>query len=292
MEIVAMSDLHLEFESSGVPRHPTRQWLALHEARRSEPGHPDVGPLLSHLAGQAIDLIIMAGDIDLDTRGIAYAEAVSRYLDAPVIYVIGNHEGYRCRDLDLLIEQVRTVAIASSGRVIFLENESAVVETGGQRMHVLGCSLFTDYALNGDTRLAIVEARASLNDHRLMRLGGGVFTPELARARHDASRQWLDREVSRIRAEEGDAATIVIVTHHAPVPEANPPQYRGGSLSPAFASDLRLEIDRWRPTLWVWGHTHHSMDMMRERTRLLSSQRGYVCNEAGADEYRPTIVSV
>ena len=68
-------------------------------------------------------------------------------------------------------------------------------------------------------------------------------------------------EIAKIRTAEPEAK-IVIATHHAPVLDANPPQYRGGALAPAFVSDLRGELDCWRPNLWVFGHTHHNLDQM------------------------------
>ena len=83
-----------------------------------------------------------------------------------------------------------------------------------------------------------------------------------------------------------------MVTHHAPVPDANPPQYRGGPLSPAFASDLRPLLAKWAPAAWIYGHTHHSFDEVVEGVRVVSSQRGYVCAEPGADEYVPAVIRI
>jgi hypothetical protein len=195
---------------------------------------------------------------------------------------------------------MRAAAKATGGRVTFLENNEATFLFGERRVHVLGCCLFTDYALNcslGDSdagkSMGIVEAMNSaamgLNDHVRMFLRGNRFSPSMARQVHDVSRNWLGRQVKRIRDEEGEEATILIVTHHAPIPDANPPEYRGGRLSPAFASDMRAEIEEWKPAAWIWGHTHHSMDTVIGRTRLISSQRGYVCSEPGADEFVPVV---
>jgi hypothetical protein len=85
---------------------------------------------------------------------------------------------------------------------------------------------------------------------------------------------------------------VVVVTHHGPIPDANPPQYRGGELVPAFVSDLRSEILEWQPDLWVWGHTHHSMRDRLGRTELVSAQRGYIGSEEGADSFVPELVLI
>lgn len=68
MKIAAMSHLHLEFE------------------------HDRAGPPLCNAIGA--DLVILAGDIDVGALGFDYAFGVSDRLGAPVVYVLGNHEGY------------------------------------------------------------------------------------------------------------------------------------------------------------------------------------------------------
>jgi hypothetical protein len=135
------------------------------------------------------------------------------------------------------------------------------------------------------------DANNQLNDHVHCRLRGSVFGPSAARGLHFTSRAWLGAEIMKIRAADPNAK-IVIVTHHAPVLEANPPQYRGGALAPAFVSDMHAEIASWRPDLWVFGHTHHDIDATVGRTRVLSHQRGYVGHEADSLEFRPAAIEL
>jgi Icc-related predicted phosphoesterase len=263
MKIAVMSDLHLEFESDRA------------------------GPPLDNAIGA--DMVILAGDIDVGARGIAYADKVARQTGAPVVYILGNHEGYGGTSFDVLADQMREAAAATQGRVTFLENGRAIF--GG--VHVLGATLWTDYAANGPESVAFAmrQAALGLNDHVRCRLRGETFTPSDARDLHFASRAWLAAEVENIRAGDSNAQ-IVIVTHHAPILEANPPQYQGGVLAPAFVSDMRAEIEAWRPVLWVFGHTHYDVDMMIGETRLLSRLRGYVGLEASALDFRPAIVEI
>jgi len=296
MRLAVMSDLHLEFERGHGPARPSSAWFELRRQRRAILGHPDVGPLLTPLQGLGVELVIMAGDIDLECHGVDYADQAARFVGAPVVYVMGNHEAYSSRDLDLLLPELRAAAAKTDGRVRFLENEAAVFDLPGGRLHVLGCTLWTNYRLNGNSDVDIAhamrDAASGLNDHARIFLRGSRFTPEHAKQIHDTSRHWLGQQVTRIREQDGDDANIVIVTHHAPIPDANPPQFRGGPLSPAFASDLRAEIGDWRPLAWIWGHTHHSMTERQDSTMLLASQRGYVCGEPGADEYQPLFTDI
>lgn len=292
VRISLMSDIHNEFEP---PRQPTAGWFALNNARKATKGHPEKGPLLTDLRGQAIDLVVLAGDIDIGSKSIVYADQVSRFLNVRAVSLAGNHEGYGRRDLNLLIPELRAAAASTEGRVTFLENESVTFDFDGQRLHVLGCTLWTDYAVNGaepgDIERAMRNAEDGLNDHRLIVQDGRVFTPQDALARHLESRAWLAMEIARIQSEDGPEARILVVTHHAPVPEANG-EFMGGKLSAAYASDLRQEIAHWRPDAWFFGHTHYSFDMMVGPVRVVSAQRGYVCREPGAEDFVPRMVEI
>ncbi|WP_296706378.1 metallophosphoesterase [Rhodoblastus sp.] len=284
MRVAIMSDLHLEFE-----RGPVRgdEWSAFVERRASILWHPRIGPLLDEAVG--VDLLILAGDIDVGTRGMAYADEVAQYIGAPVVYVLGNHEGYDGTPFDRLFDALREKATVTQGRVSFLENSRA--EFGD--VHVLGATLWTDYAANGreNVETAMREANNCLNDHVRCRLGGNKFRPPGARSLHFASRAWLRDEVAKIRANDPEAK-IVIVTHHAPIIDGAAPEYRGDILSPAFVSDLSAEIQAWRPTLWVFGHTHFNVDKFIGSTRVVSAQRGYVGEAPAVESFRPAIVEI
>jgi hypothetical protein len=288
-----MSDIHNEFEP---PRRPTAKWLELDRERRKIDGHPAVGPLLDGLRAGNADLVVLAGDIDLGVKAIEYANLVSEFLGVRTLTIMGNHEAYHGRDLTQLIPEMRVAAKATAGRVTFLENEAVTLDIKGQRLHVLGCSLWTDYRINGsDARQvewAKQSAREALNDHQCIVKDGAVFKPEDAEAMHVESRKWLAREIERIRSEEDDLnARILVVTHHAPIPEANG-EFIGGKLCPAFASDMTAEILDWCPTAWFFGHTHISLDKIVGNTRVVSAQRGYVCQEPGAEDFLPKILEV
>jgi len=284
MKIAVMSDLHLEFEAG---RTKTPDWPAFVRMRAETPSHPRIGPMIDNAIG--VDLVILAGDTDVGLRGIDYAREISDYLGAPVIYVMGNHEPYDGTSIERLLSKMRTKTAKTNGRVKLLENDSAIFDD----IYVLGATLWTDYEALGHAHVENVmrEAKRTMNDHALCFLNGTAFAPSDARSLHSATRAWLDREVATIRGKTPDAK-IVIVTHHAPILEANPPQYRNSASAPAFVSNMRPEIAKWRPALWISGHTHHSFDLMHGTTRLLSNQRGYVGQEVGALNFRPIVVEL
>lgn len=233
-------------------------------------------------------MLLLPGDIHVGWKGIVYANAAARYVGCPVYVCCGNHEAYHS-DLSRLIPALRSEATNTGGLVTFLEQDRADIELHGRRLVLLGATLWTDYEVNGDAAFAMVAARQAMSDHRLISHGGAAFTPEVARQIHLNTRAWLAREAARTR-DEGDL--LVVMTHHAPIPDANPPQFQGGELSPAFVSDMRQEIIDWKPDLWVWGHSHFSMEDRLGCTRLLSAQRGYIGVEPDAQVFRPAVVTV
>jgi predicted phosphodiesterase len=105
MKIALMSDLHLEFERGPVAG---TEWRAFVKKRADTLHHPRIGPIIDTAIGA--DLMILAGDIDVGTRGIAYADEVASYIGAPVVYVLGNHEGYHGTPFDRLYDEMRAKA--------------------------------------------------------------------------------------------------------------------------------------------------------------------------------------
>lgn len=284
IRILYMSDLHLEMESWRLRLPGWERFVARHRAIAK---HPARGPLLEH-AGP-VDLVVLAGDIHNGLRGIVYAEQVAAYLDAPVVYVAGNHEFYN-QDMARLLPAFSATAAHSHGRVQFLERGVAAFVIRGQRVNILGCTMWTDYELNGDKQVAMRAAAGIMNDHVRITLDRRQFMPEDARARHVESRLWLHKTLSRLRRDD-PAACNIIVTHHAPGAE-----YLGartGVIGPAYASDMVIEFASLRPAAWIHGHTHFTHQTMAEGMQIVSAPRGYVT--VGGEtvlDYQPGLLEV
>jgi len=235
----------------------------LHLGRLDVGGFPPLAP--------GVSLVIIAGDT---CEGLVRAIRSMRaaYPDTEIVTVAGNHEFYGRTYFDELAEGREC---ARELRVHLLED--SLVTFG--KLRILGASLWTDYALFGEStrEMAMRTARDTMRDHRRIKWQSDPwlrFRPAEARALHVRSRAFIETELAR-----PFSGTSMILTHHAPVPEALSPSYRDQMLSAAYASDLRQTIDRYQPHYWIWGHTHFPVDMLRGRTRLISNPRAY------ADEY-------
>lgn len=235
MKIRYLSDLHLEFRAY-LPN--------------------DLPPI-----GE--DLVVLAGDIGANTRGIEWAiEAIP---DRPVIYVLGNHEFYG-EDFDELIELARKAAAGTQVHVI--EQEEVRI----QGLRILGCTLWTDFLCMGEEKRAKAESECWLmmSDFDLIRRSdGNVLTPSGARQRCLQSRDWIDQQLSM------DPITpTLVVTHHGPTLANVHPGFRdevttGGFLN-AFDDLIRAPV-----RAWIHGHHHWCGQQVVNGIPVLSNQRGY-----------------
>jgi predicted phosphodiesterase len=262
IRILYMSDLHLEMERW---RLAVPGWAAFMAGHRAVARHPARGPLLNDVG--KVDLVVLAGDIHNGLRGLVYAEQVADFLSAPVVMVAGNHEYYH-HDFAVLLPALRHAAERLAPRVTFLENSAASFTFGNEALRVLGCSLWTDYALNGDARSSMLQAQEMMNDYSFIRNGRRLFSPWDARAMHETSLAWLHKKLVEGRSKN------LIVTHHAP--SGLVLGQRQGRIAPAYASEIIGQFAGKPPAAWIHGHTHFRHDSMVAGIRLVSAPRGYV----------------
>nr|WP_245003673.1 metallophosphoesterase [Bradyrhizobium liaoningense] len=224
------------------------------------------------------DVLVVAGDlIPRAERGVKWLR--ERVTDRPIIYVMGNHEAYGT-DIQRTFEEAK--ASAEGTHVYVLENETVCIGD----VTFAGATLWTDFALKGDAYRAMMTAGDRMNDYKKIRIAAYQrrFLPHHALTRHLKSRAFLKNEMRRPRHE----GKLVVVTHHAPLPEMSHQASRGGNdntgLDPAYRSDLRSLMlpgsDDGRgavrpPDLCIYGHTHESFDAVIGDTRVVSNAKGY-----------------
>lgn len=233
-----------------------------------------------HSSMRAHDVQILAGDANYGLGRTI--QAIDRVAPMPVVFVAGNHEFYH-RRFDRELAEGR-VASAEARHVHFLENESWI--HAGVRF--LGATLWADFRLYGaDARsLSMQNARQHSPDFQLIRCRLDdrefAFQPEHAAQLFAETVAWLDARF----AEQHDGPTVV-VTHHAPCRRSVDPRFAGHALTPCYVSDLSPAIERWQPSLWIHGHTHHRFDYWIGRTRVICNPRGFDADQTG---YDPSLV--
>ncbi|MCY1232558.1 Calcineurin-like phosphoesterase superfamily domain protein [compost metagenome] len=256
MRLWIISDLHTEFKQFTLP----------------EP-LPDA------------DLCVVAGDFGVGGPALALDwlhRNIAPTMD--VIFVAGNHDYYRTA----YIEALRDAREAATGysRVHFLENNSVVIDG----VTFAGCTLWTDFALNGHQEVAMFEARTGMNDYKRIKYSKRPFvrfTPERTVRTHLDSRRYLEEALSRTTGSK-----TVIVTHHAPSRLSIPAHLASDRLSPAYASNLDHLMMEFSPSLWVHGHIHEAVDYTIGCTRVLSNPIGYPGERAGIPGISRLVVEI
>lgn len=232
MKIQILSDLHIEFQDLTLPEHDS-------------------------------DVVILAGDIHIKGRGIEWIK--KNIPNKPVIYILGNHEFYG----NAYPKHIAKLKASLENEGIFLlENESISLDG----ISFYGCTLWTDFELFGDPRIAGYHCQQIMNDYKKIRL-----TPKYSKLRsidthiiNSKSVKWLKAAVLN-----DSSSKKVIVTHHA-TSKLSLPKHRWDNLSSAaYTSNLDSLVGDLNADYWVHGHIHYSADYFIGNTRVLCNPRGY-----------------
>jgi predicted phosphodiesterase len=222
------------------------------------------------------DVIVLAGDIHIKSQGINWIKA--HFPVKPVIYVLGNHEYYG-EAIPKLTEKLKELTRGTHIHV--LENDALEIDD----VLFLGSTLWTDFRLYGDPRIAGYFASQQMTDYRKIHV-----SPDYHRLRsldtatfHARSRSWLENELMR-----NSGRKIIVITHHALSKRSIPEQFQEDIVSAAYASNLEELIEKSGARLWIHGHIHTCQDYQIGETRVLCNPRGYP-NEYG-NSFNPGLV--
>lgn len=218
------------------------------------------------------DVIVLAGDICLGTRGIAWARQT--WPDKEIVFVPGNHEYYRS---EIGIENEQMEIAARVYGVHVLNRKEAVIG----EVRFLGATLWTDFRLFGEAERpwAYAAGLNGLTDFRVIDYGPKTFMPQDSAEFNAADVEWLE---AKLKVENYDGPTVV-VTHHLPSMRSVAERYQSGLLSACFASNFDHLMGYSQ--LWIHGHTHDSFDYQNKGTRVICNPRGY-CKAGQTPENR------
>jgi predicted phosphodiesterase len=199
------------------------------------------------------DVLVLAGDIHV---GDAIVEVLAAFAKRfkHVVYVAGNHELYGSSTGVFTPRRARAHAISN---LYWLENDVVVLD--GRRF--VGCTLWFDQPADARIKRGMADFFA-IQD----------FEPWVY-ACNRTSRRFLMEAIN-----EGD----IVVTHHLPHPASIAPEFRGSPMNAFFLSDMSRAIAENKPSLWLHGHTHTSVDARVDSTRIACNPFGYAGREENA----------
>lgn len=227
------------------------------------------------------DLVVLAGDIGWGVEGALW---IADHLRArPAVYVAGNREyWHHVAGADPIAELRRVTGRVPGLR--FLQDEMAEFPIDGRTLRVLGCTLWTDYALTGDAAGTMEKAQASMPDYKNGRgAHGATLTAAQVLAWNQASAAFLRAELARPHA-----GPTLVVTHHLPSARGLKTPRPDHVPTTCSVSGLDDIIAAHGPDLWVHGHSHWDCDYFEGPTRIVSRQRGAPENE----NFRPLILEL
>lgn len=232
---------------------------------------------------EEVDVIVLAGDIAERMHASFYTfELADQYPNAHIVWVAGNHEHYNS-NIDEQIRRYREVC-SDHERIHFLENDS--IEIAGIKF--VGCTLWTDFSILGETKLAMEIAERGINDFALIETrNGDQFAPRDAINRFNESCGYLKQQLSNSNPER-----TVIITHFSPGFETRNQLFPADAITAYFQANVGHLIDKHQPAAWIYGHNHYSNQLQRGRTRIVSNQLGYSGEDGYIPRYDPSRVIV
>lgn len=210
------------------------------------------------------DVIVLAGDVNLGTKGIEWIKEVIS--DKPVIYVLGNHEYYK-GSYPKTLNKIKSTAEDSN--VFVLEN--SYVDIGDVRFH--GATLWTDFSIFGNPVKYGMICQPKMNDYKKI-----TRDPSYSKLRtidtfkiHQFSKVWLRES---LKGSEG--LKNIVVTHHAPSIQSVPECYKEDTLTSAYASNLEDMVLEYQPLYWIHGHIHTPCRYSIGKTEIICNPHGYI----------------
>lgn len=250
MKIRVLSDLHLEFINSDWTPPPVEA-----------------------------DVVVLAGDIHLGEQALPWIN--QHFAGKTVIYILGNHEGYK-HDLHYVKDNLNTLCGgANAADIRFLDNDWTEVDG----VWFFGGTLWTDFKLYANPEQAMYIAESCMNDYRLIRNRGERLRPWMTRDWHE---QAIEQIQHGLKTFEGKK---VVVTHHGPSERSISPGYRAHEANPAYASNLDwITRQVHAPALWIHGHMHRSSDYFMGNTRVIANPKGYPVGDGANPDFNPQLV--
>lgn len=215
------------------------------------------------------DVVVLAGDIHTKARGVSWASAT--FPDIPVVYVLGNHEGWGGHWQNT-VTKMRDAAKGTNVHVLHRDT----VELAGIRF--VGATLWTDFSACPDRREALEAAAQVTRDRNAygMRDYRKITTGSYRRLHPSDVLKFNGEDRSFLLtacAAPFDGPTVV-VTHHPPMLSAmkHPPAEPADA---AYASDWEEGVRMMSPAAWLHGHTHNPRYERVGSTLLASHAAGH-----------------
>lgn len=229
------------------------------------------------------DLAIFAGDIDTGLSGLMWVR--DYFSELKCLYVPGNHEFYGMGDIKSMMDRLDTFADKSNILSLCVPGRSHIIDTGTERVGVIGGTLWTDMCLFGEPLFAHCtrESGRRMNDYTYIMyedIQSGISRPLRVVDTLEFHQQFIEGMVAAYDSLIAQGIEkIIVATHMGPSIKSIAQKYIMEMTSAAYASNLeQWIIDRPAIKLWIHGHVHSTFDYMVGQCRVMTNPRGYTKN--------------
>lgn len=215
-----------------------------------------------------MDIVIIAGDLGNSSNLLTVLEELDNITKVPVIYVPGNHDYYGATK-----EKVDKDLTRDYKNIVILNNNTAVIND----LVFIGSTGWWESGITSDHK-------RYLNDFN------SIY--DIAEAKDGIvwgkqSRTFFEKELAMYEGRK-----IVCISHNMPSYLCISKLYEGHFLNNCFANDWDTLIKKYKPSLWVCGHTHNSFDLYIENTRVICNPFGYYMYDTNPQYNNNLIVEV
>jgi len=262
MKLRILSDLHLEFQNME----------------------------LEVLPDEDRTILVLAGDIHVGNRAKTFIDNLLHRFDR-VVYVLGNHEFYDNEMDDVITFWEEYEADQGlDGNFYFLNNNYIrFKDIDGKWWMLWGGTMWTPMA--GNVKDATEQwrirqqLRQNMTDFQIIYRDGKRVTPHQLQNLHEVAKEKLKMDLANYALDNK-----IIVTHHLPTQEMVEAKYRNEkTMNHAYVANLDDVIEKFKPNLWIFGHTHETVFKHIGDTYYVCNPRGYA-GYATNPQFDPNLV--
>jgi Icc-related predicted phosphoesterase len=218
-----------------------------------------VTPSAASLLTPSANVLILAGDVG---HVYKYEQLKSFLTDVCekfeiVLYVLGNHEYYRERDVpEKTMDEVLHIMKNLCNQIpnLYLLDRSSVVIDD---VCIIGCTLWSQSLTYVPPYIVRINGMNSRKYNEM----------------HARDLKYIKKMIRYCRKKN---LKLLVVTHHCPtyLVTRNKSKKKDKFIS-LYASNLDLLLDSDKVHTWICGHIHNNFDFITDKgTRLVSNQRG------------------
>lgn len=269
MKIRLASDIHLEFHAV----------LTDELYLRTVPELPD----------DKETTLILCGDVSVGYNGFSpfeFWEHLSKRF-ARVLTIMGNHEAY-----GYVWEDVEERYISETGyhsNIYFMSRKATPFGLEFEGVSFWGDTFWTSMDHMNQEGIYDHVISRQLNDFARIKRRNSASCKDV-RFSPSCWRYWnkLAKESLVKFLEENKDKPKVVLTHHSP--DIICDRHGGNEVTQLYYNyELRPLLDKHKPKLWCFGHTHKSTDDVIQDTRVVSNQVGYHGHNQDTG-YNPSLV--